>query len=460
MVSVHPRRVGRVSATTLSERQGEHLHQTMSLVAAAHPYYSALLRQRGLSSGDFATPSDLIKLPITEKSTYMEQPEDFRLRAEQLDTLSVAERTLAQVVYTTGTTAGHPTPFYDTNHDHAGRIFQLKQMCAQLGVTPDDVIANLFPLTPVLHQGFLTATLGPMAAGAAVVSGMPGHPSTPFDIYRRTVAVIDLLKTHRPTVLWGIGSYVRHVIVQAQRDRIDLSRVRLVFLAGEPASERMRADVRERLADLGAPQVAIQNGYGFTEMQGPAIQCAEGGPFHIPTPERYFVEIVDPATHETLPDGAEGLVLISHLDRRGTILLRYAVGDLGTIAHGACPDCGVDGPRFATPPRRTGLLKKVKGTLINPQNLIDALWGVPDLVDFQIRLTYQRPGDPLSGDDLVIEVAADDLSRDRVLADVAVVARQAVEMTPTVRAAPPGFARRLDTNYKTRRLIDERAASE
>jgi phenylacetate-coenzyme A ligase PaaK-like adenylate-forming protein len=446
-----------VSTTTEASRQ-RFFESTMDLVADCHPWYSELMRDRGLRRSDFCSPADLSKLPVTTKDDYVATPELFRLQLDDRGELSVPERTLAQVVYTTGSTAGRPTPFYDTNYDHASRIWQLTELARRLDVDRNDRVLNLFPITPVFHQGFLTATYAALTAGAELLAGFTGAPHTPFDIYHDTEYVVELLRAHRPTVLWGIGSYVRRVVVAASEEGVDLAAVRLLFLGGEAAPSSLRADLRQRLASCGAHDVAIQNGYGFTEMQGPAFQCVEDGPFHPPTPAQYLFEIVDPATDRPLPDGEEGKVLVSHLNRRGTVLLRYAVGDVSTLEDGACPSCGRVGPRFVTPPRRFGSLVKIKGTLVNPHALTNALLSVPDLVDFHVKATYKDAADALAGDELVIEIAADAHHQARVVEAVREVARRVIEVTPTIRIAPPDFRERIDVSYKVKRFQDERTA--
>ena len=40
------------------------------------------------------------------------------------------------------------------------------------------------------------------------------------------------------------------------------------------------------------------------------------------------------------------MLAITHLHRRGTVLLRYLVGDVVTLARAPCPHCGRDGERI------------------------------------------------------------------------------------------------------------------
>lgn len=436
----------------------QRFQQMMDYVCAAHPYYERLMRARHLSRRDFGCLADLRKLPITTKQQYMAEPDAFRLRSETLPALSLPERSLWGVVYTTGSTAGHPTPFYDTSYDYVARVWQMRVATEMAGITSADVVANCFPLTAVPHQGFLSASYGPLAVGAKVLTGFTGRPATPFPVYRSTEELARLIEAHRATVLWGITSYVRRLVQVAESLGLDLASVRLAFVAGEPCPPGMRADLHRRLAALGATDVFIQNGYGCTEMQGPTIECAEGGPLHVPAAEQYWFEVVDPLTHAPLPEGTRGLVLLSHLNRRGTVLLRYAIGDLSAIANGPCEVCGRDGPRFVMPPERGDALVKIRGTLLNPAVLIEVVSEVVGLDDFQIAVVHRDAGDPLSGEELVVRFTG--------AADAAVTMGQVIEetvrdvceVTPRVAyLSSEEFATLGETDvYKFKRFRDER----
>ncbi|HLJ60042.1 MAG TPA: AMP-binding protein [bacterium] len=449
---------GRSGVEELAAVWERRFHQMMDYVCAAHPYYRSLMQRLGLSRRDFGSLTDLRKLPVTTKQQYMADPDAFRLRSESLADLSLPERTLWGVVYTTGSTAGRPTPFYDTSYDHVARIWQMRVATEMAGITAADVVANCFPLTAVPHQGFLSASYGPLAVGARVLTGFTGRLDTPFPVHRTTEEFVRLIATHRATVLWGITSYVRRVVQVAETLRLDLSSVRIAFVAGEPCPPGMRADLRHRLASLGATSVFIQNGYGCTEMQGPTIECTEEGPLHVPAAEQYWFEVVDPTTHAPVPEGTRGLVLLSHLNRRGTVLFRYAIGDLSAMITGPCDRCGRDGPRFIIPPQRGDALVKVRGTLLNPVALIAAMSAVPGIDDFQVVVAYRRANDPLSGEELVIRFTAASEQAGAVGRAITMTVQDVSELTPrTLYLIPEEFAvlREAD-EYKFRRFRDER----
>lgn len=427
----------------------------MDLVFSSHPYYRARLAEAGLERSDVRSLADIGKLPLTSKTDYMSAPEEFRLRLEDCHELPVPERTLATVIYTTGSTAGHPTPFYDTNFDNASRIAQMKEIAQTLGLGSSDVIANLFPLTPVLHQGFLSALYAGLASGAKVFATYTGQRATEFPIYNDTAYALELLRQNRPTVLWGIVSYVRRIVAMATSSGVDLSSVRLAFIAGEPASPAAQCELAALLEKHGAVDVRVENGYGFTEMQGPGVRCVPNGLVHIPGRTSYHVEVLDPTRLEPVDQGAEGLLAISHLNRRGTVLMRYLVGDVCAVRDDDCEHCGKAGPRLVSAPRRTGELLKIKGTLVNTVALVNCLDDIPGLLDSQVRIRPPAPGDGFT-EQLLVYVIADD---DRIAAVSDLVRetiRSTFEVTPEVQPAPLELREEFVRRYKVRRLVDER----
>ena len=113
-----------------------------------------------------------------------------------------------------------------------------------------------------------------------------------------------------------------------------------MLTSGEPVPAALRAELRELLARLGATSVAIRARYAFTEMQGGLVQCAEHAEVQNLCPDLYHLEVVDPDTGGGLADGESGALAITHLHRRGTVLLRYLVGDIVALARTPCPLCG------------------------------------------------------------------------------------------------------------------------
>jgi phenylacetate-coenzyme A ligase PaaK-like adenylate-forming protein len=430
------------------------LHQ-IDLIFKAHPYYIELFNKVGLRKGDIRGLEDLHKIPLTYKKDYIMRPDDFRLDMDRVPDATLEERTLWDIVFTAGSTSA-PAPFYDTSYDHYARISQLKTTAEILGVTSDDTVINLFPMTSVPHQGYLSAFYASQAIGAKLISGFGGSFDGGFGLIRRSTEILKMIEKQRVTVLWGIGFFLRRLIMQAQEIGCDFSTVRLALPMGEGCPAGMREDIRRRLADLGAKEVKVLNGYGFTEMHGPSIECTELKGFHLPKPERYFFEILDPDTLEPVAENEIGLVAMTHLDRRGTCLLRFMVGDLCSLNYEVCPNCGRWEPRFQTIPYRTGNIVKVKGTLVNVSALYDILSKIESIEEYEIILTQTNPSDPFSEDVILIKIACAEDKRLGLTEKVAKAVRQSQEVTPKVEFVPLGYYADLLKSYKFKRFKDLR----
>jgi phenylacetate-CoA ligase len=447
------REVSRIEA--LRPTQEELFMHQMDLVFRAHPYYNELFKKVGLTKRDIKGLDDLHKIPLTQKEDYLARPDDFRLDMNQVPGATVEERTLWEIVFTAGSTSA-PTPFYDTAYDHYARISQLKRTTEIAGITPEDTIINLFPLTSVPHQGYLSAFYGSQAAGAKLISGYTGSFDGGFGLIRRSTEVIKMIEEQRVTVLWGISFFLRRLVMRAQEMGCDFSSVRLAMPMGEGSPAGMREDVRRRLGDMGAKGVKVLNGYGFTEKHGPSMECAELKGFHVPKPARYFFEILDRETFEPVPEGEEGLVVTTHLDRRGTCLLRYVVGDVCSLSYEACPECGRWEPRFTTTPYRVGGLVKVKGTLVNVSALYDVLSSIEGIDEYEIILTQADPSDELSEDVLLIKVACEGEIGTGLAEKVAEEVRRSQEVTPKVELVPADHYAGILKGYKFKRFRDLR----
>lgn len=435
--------------------QEDRFARQMDLVFQAHPYYSAQFKKAGLTRADIKGLDDLHKIPLTQKEDYIGQPDSFRLQMDQVPGVAQEERILWDIVYTAGSTS-NPARFFDTCYDHYARISQLKRTAEIAGITSKDTVINLFPLTAMPHQGFLSVLWGTQAVGARMVSSFGGSFDAGFDLVRRSSEALEMIVNNRVTVLWGIGFFLRRMIMQAQETNIDLSSVKLVLPMGEGSPAGMREDIRRRLVGLGARDVRVLNGYGFTEMQGPNMECAELKGFHLAKPGRYFFELLDPKSLEPAAEGREGLVVMTHLDRRGTCLLRYVVGDICHLTEQPCPVCGAWEPRFDTIPYRTGNIIKVKGTLINISSLFEVLGQLEEIDEYEIIVTQTDKNDPYSEDLLIIRIACED-DRTRGLArKVTEVVHRTQEVTPRVEFVPLDYYKDALKNYKFKRFKDER----
>ena len=417
-----------------------------------HPYYKAVFAERGIDRRDLAGVGDLTRVPVTRKADYVARPSDFTLRLP--DTYEAAERIVWDVMYTTGST-GAPTPFTSTSYDFLNILAANRNMLRLRGVRPDDAILNLFPLISYPHGAFTRAMNAAAALAIPVIAAMPGAATTRHpDLGNRTDAVCALAARPDVTILWGVPSYIRKMLGRAEELDMRMPSVRLVFVTGEGFGEEARGDLIARLRRLGAPDPRISVSYGATELQGGMVECSPGAGYHNPAPLQFLFEAVDPETLEPVADGDEGLILLTHLDRRGTTMLRYALGDTARLTRKRCPHCGALTERLVSVPVRRDGFMKIRGMLVNPQALADVLAADPAVVDFQAIVDKDDPSDPLSMDRLLIKLSlrdAGDLGSriaDKVKATIGVAPK--IEL---VAPDDPAFAGR---GWKAKPIIDRR----
>ena len=395
----------------LEALQAANFAEMRELAAQRHPYYRSRLK-------DVAGLHDLHRLPVTHKEDFMREPERFVLESEGLPE---EMRVVWDVMHTTGSTTGKPTPFVSTAFDFY-RILELHRNMMRLRrVRPDDVIANLFPLTRHPHGAFIRALHAAAAMNLRVVAALPGDPSPYFTLGNKTDEVVRVVERSRATILWGVPSYVRRVLARGEELGADFASLRLAFVTGEGVSEATRKDLTEALRRCGRPDAWVSISYGSTETQGGLVECAPGSGLHNPAPDQFFIEVVDPQSHAPLADGEPGLVLLTHLRRRGTVLLRYALGDLCTLSRERCSHCGAWTDRLVSTPRRADALLKIKGTLVNPALMIEAAESVLGGREFQYVIA----------DEFTLNIAGPDSSM--LAPKVAAAVKSAVGVTPQVR---------------------------
>jgi phenylacetate-CoA ligase len=439
--------------------QNKNLRREMERIADGSAYYKELFKREKIDPAKIQTVDDLKALPLTYKRDYMADPEAFKLKL----TNATLYDWLWEVTYTTGTTTGVPTPFYNTIND-AYATYQLIFRAMKIGGAISGMhTVNLFPLGPIPHIGFFRArdiiTMSPLGQGAFACTGMPHEE---FHIHRSMDYAIELIEYTEADVLVGIGSFVRRVIMKAEEQGRDYSHIFGCQLLGEAAPKGMRDDIRMRLENMGADRPFISNSYGFTEMQGALSECEEFSGCHSPDPGSYFFEVVDEETGERVPDGEVGLLCITHLVRTGTVLLRYVIGDFAAITHETCPHCGRNSVRMqvavgSTYASRTSELINLKGTLINPEIMRDEIANTAGVAEYQIVLTTKDPNDPYSGDELIIKVAAmPSRAEGEIEVELQERMRKAVEMTAKIDFVEMSEIFDPTVTLKAMRIVDMR----
>jgi phenylacetate-CoA ligase len=429
------------------------LRRTIELCYDHHPFYSQLMRREKLEPRHIQSCEDLVRLPPSSKTDFLGDPDAFRLRGEGL---TEEEGTLWKVIYTTGTTSGRPAPIYVTAFDHFSYLYACSQRQELIGLRETDLLANLFPLTTFPMGAYARAPDEIAAVGAAIALTHTGRADISFPLHHSLDDAVRNIARHRATVLWGVAGFVRRVLIRARDLGADLSAVRMVMITGEASSRAMREDMRRRMAELGCADTRIVNRYGSTEQGGSMVECTEGSGFHSLAPDQIFHEVVEPETGRRLADGESGMLAFTHLARRGTLFLRYMVGDVVTMSNDVCPHCARTSPRISSQPVRTGDIVKIKGTLVNLQVLKEELDRFPSVEEYQIVVRRADSGDPFSADELAIRLAVAADLRHEVGDEVTSKAVGLVRVTPRIEFAEANEIYDPLVTSKPRRIVDLR----
>jgi len=145
--------------------------------------------------------------------------------------------------------------------------------------------------------------------------------------------------------------------------------------------------------------------YGLTEIMGPgvAMECLEQDGLHV-AEDHFLIEVLDPDTHEPVPDGEWGELVITTLDKEATPVIRYRTKDITRIMPGECK-CGRTHRRIDRLHGRTDDMMIIRGVNVFPSQIEDVCTAFPEIADwYQIELTREGAMDVAT---LKIEVNPD-----------------------------------------------------
>jgi phenylacetate-CoA ligase len=333
----------------LAALQQERLQVTVGRTWAV-PFYRERLQAARLTPGAPVWPDELTRLPLTTKEDLREQYPHGLLAVE-----------VGQVArfHATSGTKGRPVLVAYTANDLA----QWAELCARLltaaGVRPGEMIHN------ALGYGLFTGGLGLHAGaerlGCAVVPASGGG----------SLRQIQLMQDLRPAAVKSTPSYILHLADVAEEAGIDPGSIglRSAILGAEPWSEALRRQIEQRW------RLTAFDSYGLSEMFGPgvAFECRERAGLHLQE-DHFLAEVIDPATGERLPDGAEGELVLTSLTKEAMPLLRYRTGDRTALTTEPC-HCGRTGARLRRVRGRTDEMLVVRGVNLFPSEVERVLTG-------------------------------------------------------------------------------------
>ena len=423
------------------------LDYVRKMVNPYSPYYRKLFKELGIDPAELQTYEDFRRIPITYKEDMVGIPDEFVLtpnmpgEAAKYDTETLDLEHWQQYKEYAKTPGIRDTFFPRTEQQRMREAFlnewlpihfqmsggstgkalttahtrrDVETLFARTGawwyaMRPDvdqrDKWLNLMPAAP--HLGIYAGMLIPLLNGQPNFNTFGGKVMP-------TERQIEIVAEDEFALILTIPSYLTHWLRTAKRmvesgQIAPITSFRIAYCVAEPITDSYKRVLHELFEAVGSKNVEILEGMGSTELRSAGFyECHEGSKLHF-DPEYFFAEILDPETKEPVPWGEPGVFVWSHIDWRGTVILRYWTGDYvsGGMQWGTCPHCQLTIPRLMTPMWRAAHdATKFRGARIEYVALQDCVRSVLGVTTFQTLLRKEIEDDITSRDILDIFIAA------------------------------------------------------
>ncbi|MBR0397271.1 MAG: phenylacetate--CoA ligase [Eubacterium sp.] len=323
------------------------------------PYYRKKMEEKGVTPDDIKSIEDLHKLPFLSKTDLRD--------AYPYGLLGVPLEDCVRIHSTSGTTGKRVVAFY-TQDD----IDMWDECCARAitaaGGTKEDVCQ--------VSYGFGLFTGGAGLNGGSHKVGCLTIPMSSGNTERQIMFIRDL----NATILCCTPSYAAYL--GETMKEMGLSPEEIPLKAGifgaEAWSEEMRRDIEKTLG------IKAYDIYGLTELSGPGVsfECSAQQGMHI-NEDHFIAEIIDPDTGEVLPDGTQGELVFTSIDKKAFPMMRYRTKDICVLTREKC-SCGRTHVRMAKPRGRSDDMLIIRGVNVFPSQIETVLMNNGYPANYQI----------------------------------------------------------------------------
>ena len=323
------------------------------------PYYRQKMQEKNLTPEDIKSVDDLHKLPFLSKA-------DLKA-AYPYGLLAMPLKDCVRIHSTSGTTGKRVIAFY-TQKD----IDMWNECCARAivaaGGTNEDVCQVSY------GYGLFTGGLG--LDGGSHKVGCLTVPTSSGNTERQVMFIMDL----QATILCCTPSYAAYLgeSMKEMGYKPEDIPLKAGIFGAEAWSEEMRRDIEKTLG------IKAYDIYGLTEISGPgvAFECSEQRGMHI-NEDHFIAEIIDPETGEVLPEGTQGELVFTSIDKEAFPLLRYRTRDICVLSREKC-SCGRTFIRMAKPRGRSDDMLKIRGVNVFPSQIETVLLNKGYAANYQI----------------------------------------------------------------------------
>ncbi len=358
------------SREKIEQIQSERLVKQVRHVWENVPYYRKKMEEKGVTPDDIHDIHDLSKLPFLTKADLRE--------SYPYGLLGVPLKNAVRIQSTSGTTGKRVVAFY-TQHD----IDLWEDCCARAitaaGGTDEDVCQ--------VSYGYGLFTGGPGLNGGSHKVGCLTVPTSSGNTDRQIMFIRDL----NATILCCTPSYAAYLGERMKEMGLGPNDIPLKagIFGAEAWSEEMRRDIQNT---LGIKAFDI---YGLTELSGPGVsfECSDQHGMHI-NEDHFIPEIIDPDTGEVLPEGSQGELVFTAVDKEAFPMIRYRTRDICSLSYEPCP-CGRTHVRMSAPKGRTDDMLIIRGVNVFPSQIETVLLNHGYAANYQIIVDRENNTDTL-----------------------------------------------------------------
>ncbi len=404
-------------------------------------FYRERFNAVGVSPVDINTLDDIRRFPFVHKEELREE----QAQHPFLGRFAVAPQSEFREVHPSTGTTGTPVNTIWSATDVRYITEVTARTLWSIGVRPGDVLQNAFA------YGLWVAGLAVHYAGAKI-----GCLVIPIGA-ALTERQIDYMVRLKSTVLVATPSYAIYLAEQLSAHNYNISDInlRIGCFGGEPGTE-VPATRRTIESGLG---INAYDYYGLAEI-GPtfASECAHKTGLHW-SEDLHLIEVINPETKEPVPEGEVGVLVITHLERRATPMIRYWTNDLVRLDRSPCP-CGRTHARSPE-----GILGRADDMIVfmgvnfYPMQVEQVVRSFEELSpEYRIWLTH----DTSTHRDICtifVELEQEKMPQEQVSVfqvRIADTLREALGFRPEVEFVRQGTLER--TAFKAKRVIEERPA--
>jgi len=345
-------KIEKLKKKDLERLQLKRLKWTVTHAYKHNKVYKAKLQAVKMTPASIKTLKDIERIPFLTKDD---------LRNWYPFGLACVDLADCVELHASSGTTGKPVVGLYTKHDLDVWGESMARNLYMNGLRKEDLFQNAYGYG--LFTGAHGFERGAQRVGALMVPLSSGN----------TQRQIRLMKDFGTTVIGSTPSYAIYMAEVARQMDLDPTKdfkVRIATCGAESWSEEMRKKLNE------AWNIESFDHYGLTEIIGPGVssECPEHDGLHI-NADHFYPEVIDPQTGETLGPGEKGELVFTSLTKEAFPVLRFRTKDLTILFDERCK-CGRGLPRHARLMGRSDDMMKVKGVIVFPRQIEEAVMTV------------------------------------------------------------------------------------